>query len=46
MTMIIVTHLDSMAHCFCTSETIKKFAEENHISDRVIIPKDGETVEL
>ena len=43
---IIVTHLDSMAHCNCTSETIKKFAEENHISDRVIIPKDGETVEL
>ena len=43
---VIVTHLDSMAHCFCTSETIKKFVQENNISDRVIIPKDGETLTL
>ena len=43
---IIVTHLDSLAHCTCTTETMKKFVEENKISDRVIIPKDGETVTL
>jgi len=43
---IIVTHLDSLAHCFCTSKTVKKLVDDNNISDRVITPKDGETVTL
>ena len=43
---VIVTHLDSMVHCVCTSETMRKFVKENNIVDRVIIPKDGETITL
>ena len=43
---IVVTHLDALAHCFATSETIKKLVDENNLRDRVIIPKYGEIVPL
>ena len=43
---VIVTHLDSLIHCSCNSETMKKFVEENKLQDRVIIPKDGETINI
>jgi len=43
---IIVTHLDSMEHCFATSKTMKKLVEGNNLEDRVLIPKDGEIVSL
>ena len=43
---IIVTHLDSLTHCECTSKTIRKCVEENKIENRVLIPKDGEIIFL
>ena len=42
----IVTHLDYLADCICTSETIKKCVKENKLQERVIIPKDGDIISL
>ena len=43
---IVVTHLDCLIHCECTSKTIKKIEEENKIQNRVLIPNDGEIIFL
>ena len=43
---VIVSLLDSMAHCFSISKTIKKVVEDNNLHDKVIIPKDREIISL
>jgi len=39
---IIPVHMNSLAHCACTIEKMKKFVEENKLGDRVMVPNDGE----
>ena len=43
---IITVHMDAMNHCICTREIMRKFVEENKLSDRVLVPNDGETLTL
>ena len=43
---IITVHMDAINHCICTREIMKKFVDENKLNDRVLIPKDGEVLNL
>ena len=43
---IITVHMDAINHCVCTREIMRKFVEENKLSDRVFIPNDGEFLNL
>lgn len=43
---IIPVHMNSLIHCVCTIEKMKKFVEENKLQDRVIVPNDGEILKL
>ena len=43
---ILPVHLDCFCHCQCTTEKMKKFAEENKLQDRVIVPCDGEIIKF
>ena len=43
---IIPVHMDSYPHCTYTTKTMKKFVEDNKCQDRVIVPVDGEIIEL
>jgi len=43
---IIPVHMNSLIHCICTIEKMKKFVEENKLQDRVIVPNDGEILKL
>jgi len=43
---IITVHMDAINHCICTRDIMRKFVDENKLGDRVIIPKDGETITL
>ena len=43
---IIPVHMNSLAHCFCTIDKMKKFVEENKLQDRVLVPTDGEILTI
>ena len=43
---IITVHMDAINHCICTRDIMRKFVDEIKLGDRVIIPKDGETITL
>lgn len=43
---MITVHMDAINHCICTRDIMRKFVDENKLGDRVIIPKDGETITL
>ena len=44
--IIIPVHMDSYPHCSYTTKTMKKIVEDNNFQDRVIVPLDGEKLEL
>ena len=44
--IIVPVHMDSYPHCSYTTKTMKKWVKENKLQDRVIVPVDGEIVEL
>ena len=43
---IITVDMDAINHCICTREIMRKFVDENKLNDRVLIPKDGEVLNL
>ena len=43
---IIPVHMNSLPHCLCTIEKMKKFVEENKMQDRVLVPEDGEILKF
>ena len=43
---IITVHMDAINHCVCTREIMNKFVSENKLNDRVLVPKDGEVINL
>ena len=43
---IIPVHMNSLAHCLCTIEKMKKFVEENKLQDRVLVQEDGEILKI
>ena len=43
---IITVHMDAINHCVCTREIMNKFVSENKLNDRVLVPKDGEVLNL
>lgn len=43
---IIAVHMDSFCHGATTIESMKKFAKEKNIQDRVIVPTDNEILKL
>ncbi|MCT4637561.1 MAG: MBL fold metallo-hydrolase [Bacteroidales bacterium] len=43
---VVAVHMESLDHCFSTREDLKKLAEEKGITNRIIIPADGEAVVL
>ena len=43
---IITVHMDAINHCVCTREIMRKFVEENKLGDRVLVPNDGEILDL
>ena len=44
--IIIPVHMDSYPHCSYTTKTMKKWVKEKKLQDHVIVPVDGEIVEL
>ena len=44
--IIIPVHFDSYPHCSYTTKTMKKWVKEQKLQERVIVPVDGEIVEL
>ena len=44
--IIIPVHMDSYPHCTYTTKTMKKWVKEHKLQERVIVPVDGEIVEL
>ena len=44
--IIIPVHFDSYPHCSYTTKTMKKFVKDNNYEDRVLVPVDGEILEL
>ena len=43
---IITVHMDAINHCVCTREIMRKFVSENKLTDRVLVPNDGEKLNL
>ena len=43
---IITVHMDAINHCVCTREIMRKFISEKKLSDRVLVPNDGEVLNL
>ena len=43
---IITVHMDAINHCVCTREIMRKFISEKKLSDRVLVPNDGEALKL
>lgn len=44
--VIIPVHMDSYPHCSYTTKTMKAFVKDKKLQDRVIVPVDGEIIEL
>ena len=38
--------MDSYPHCTYTTKTMKKWVKEHKLQERVVVPVDGEIVEL
>ena len=38
--------MNSLAHCLCTIDMMKKYVEENKLQDRVLVPTDGEILKI
>lgn len=45
-TKIIAAHLEAWNHCSLSREELKDFIKKNIIEDKVLIPKDGEILEV
>ena len=43
---LVASHMDTVAHATLDRKALKKFAEENGLSDSLIIPSDGEILEF
>jgi L-ascorbate metabolism protein UlaG (beta-lactamase superfamily) len=43
---IIAIHMKALNHCILSRDELRKFAEENGFSESLIIPEDGETIDL
>lgn len=44
--IIIASHLDAVDHASVTRASLRAFAEEQGIGDRLLIPEDGESIKL
>ena len=44
--VIIPVHMDSFCHAAATTESMKKFVNDNNLQDRVIVPVDNEILKL
>lgn len=42
---VIATHLDSVNHALVSSDDVRRFAAEHHLT-QVVVPKNGENIEL
>ena len=45
-TKIIAVHMDTVNHCFVKRADLKKALQENKLEQKVMIPADGETIDL
>ena len=43
-TRLVVSHLESWNHCVLTRNEVREYAHRNHISDKVIVPENGEMI--
>ena len=43
---VVANHLESINHCPMTRKDLKEFLEKNKIADKVLIPFDGETLNI
>ena len=43
---IIPAHMNSFPHCLFNVDLMKKYAKDNNIQDRVLVPKDGEILKI
>ena len=43
---IITVHMDIINHCTCTRDMMRKFVEENKLTDRVYVPNDWEIINI
>ncbi len=43
---IIVNHLDTWNHCYMTRQSLKQFINNKSYNQRILIPNDGETIQL
>jgi L-ascorbate metabolism protein UlaG (beta-lactamase superfamily) len=43
---VVADHMDSINHCLATREDLHATLEEAGVADQVLVPEDGETVEL
>ncbi|MFC0323979.1 MBL fold metallo-hydrolase [Gallibacterium melopsittaci] len=41
---IITVHMDAVNHAAVTTDEMRKFVNKNHLTDRVSVPKEGETL--
>ena len=43
---IITVHMDAINHCVCTREHMRKFVKDNKLEEKVLVPNDGEVINL
>ncbi|WPO89273.1 MBL fold metallo-hydrolase [Chryseobacterium sp. HR92] len=43
---IIVMHMEALNHCLLSRKELRQYTIDNNIADFVLIPEDGETIEL
>jgi len=43
---IIAVHMDALNHCGLCREALRGYINQNKIQDRVLVPEDGESLEL
>ena len=43
---IITVHMDAINHCVCSREMMRNFVKENKLEENVLVPNDGEVINL
>ena len=43
---IITVHMDAINHCVCSREMMRKFVKDNKFEENVLVPNDGEVINL
>lgn len=44
--IIVAVHMDAINHCMLSRKNLREYVRINNLTERVLIPEDGEKVEL